>query len=222
MLQALLFIWACSTGIYAWVVYGRTMKYPMGHIVTFVSLCACPFATAFFVWHRMQNRAQPAGAQIGTHAAGASSFAGPPARPSPRPSAGSSARLIPANLIAQLPAVGSDIFGSVPPRYRDVSDYYLPGFQRAGNPNPGSAGWDSFAAQFVDELNAGAAAAGGWASAGAFHVARDFVLPEDWAKPNLRTLMDSALSFLSSVGHDGSMIPPFAAGRWAEIRNGRN
>lgn len=120
--------------------------------------------------------------------------------------------------LARLPEVGRTIFGT-PPAYVDVSDFYLPGFQAAGFPTSGAA-WDAFVERFITDLTAGAANIGGWAEAGAFHVARDFVKSEDWAKPSLVALMDRGLRFLISVGTDRSSIPNFALRRFDELGGG--
>lgn len=216
MIQALLFVWACSTGVYAWVVYGRHMKYPAGHLLTFFGLLVCPVATLIFVVLRLRDR------QLGSVPAGASPpMVSPFASPSHRTASSREARVVPTSLVPELASIGYAVFGTKPPRYPDVSGYYLSAYEAAGSPLRGSEVWDSFVTKFADELNDGAASAGGWAPAGAFHVARDFVSPEGWSNASLRVLMDRGLIMLLSAGHDGSMIPPFAASRWAELRAGR-
>lgn len=126
-------------------------------------------------------------------------------------------RLISPKLILNLDHVGRTVFtgGGA---YIDVSEYYLSGFLAAGTPTDDPA-WSVFVERFVGELNEAARAQGGWASAGAFHVAKDFVKSDDWSKGSLVELMDLALKFLMSAGVDGSRIPLFAIPRWNQIRS---
>lgn len=119
-------------------------------------------------------------------------------------------------MIARLPEVGRATFGSSP-TYIDVSEFYLPAFLEAGTPRD-DPGWSAFVDKFVAELNDASLRQGGWASAGAFHVAKDFVKSEDWSKVSLVELMDRALAFLVDAGTDGSSIPMFALPRWNEFR----
>ena len=49
-------------------------------------------------------------------------------------------------------------------------------------------------------------------------MARDFVLSEDWQKPNLIALMDEALNFLVLKGVSGAVIPGFALLRFTELQ----
>ena len=118
--------------------------------------------------------------------------------------------------MGRLPAIGLAIFGT-PPQIVDVSGLYLPGFLAAGSPIEGPA-WDRFVCQFLAELSAIANPDGGWASAGAFHVAKDFVKSEDWTRPEFVALMDHALEFLANAGVDASVIPNFALSRFNEFR----
>ena len=97
---------------------------------------------------------------------------------------------------------------------RDVTDFYLPGFIAAGSPSPGSAGWDAFTGQFLDELNAGGNATGGWGIAGAFYVAKDFVTSDDMSNSRFVALVDSALRFMADADVPTASIPMFALGRW--------
>lgn len=127
-----------------------------------------------------------------------------------------SEQLIPGHMVAQLPAVGESAFGSSP-AYRDVSEYYLQAFLDAGTPTEDPA-WSAFVDQFLDELDEASRRLGGWATAGAFHVAKDFVKSEDWVKPRFIEIMDRALEFLVTVGADGSTIPMFAQQRWIELQ----
>lgn len=125
--------------------------------------------------------------------------------------------IIPGHLGSRLSDVGKQVFASQTP-YVDVSDYYLAGFLAAGAPTEDPE-WSRFVDQFVEELvSMATTGGGGWATAGAFHVAKDFVKGEDWSKPNLVQLLDSALRFLVSVRADPSRIPNFAMPRWMQIR----
>jgi hypothetical protein len=128
----------------------------------------------------------------------------------------SAGQIIPPHLIERLAEVGQAQFGT-PHTYVDVSGFYLPGFEAAGFPTEGPA-WDAFVDQFVAELNSGADRQGGWANAGAFHVAKDFVKSEDWTRPNLVALMDRGLRFLVGAGVGGEVIPNFAYERYSELR----
>ena len=131
--------------------------------------------------------------------------------------ASSSKQLIPDHLIARLPAVGQATFGSSP-SYQDVSEYYLQSFLDAGTPTEDPA-WSAFVDKFLTELNDASLRLGGWASAGAFYVAKDFVKSEDWNKPRAVELMDRGLGFLAGSGADGSTIPMFAQHRWIELKH---
>jgi hypothetical protein len=129
---------------------------------------------------------------------------------------GDGSQLIQGHLIAQLPDVGRATFGNNP-EYRDVSEYYLQPFINAGSPIEDPA-WSAFVEKFLAELNDGATRLGGWANAGAFYVAKDFIKSEDWAKPAAVELMDRALRFLAEVDSNGMSIPMFALPRWNELR----
>lgn len=137
-----------------------------------------------------------------------------------RPTAHGKKQLIPGQLIARLPNVGQAAFrdGS----HVDVSEYYLPAFLEAGSPSPGTAGWESFNVQFVTELDDASARLGGWASPGAFYVAKDFVMHDDWSKESLMKLMDRAFVFLIESGVSDAGIPMFALPRWNELRQARS
>jgi len=126
------------------------------------------------------------------------------------------AGIISSEVLRSLPEVGKTVFSS-PPSYVDVSDFYLSGFIAAGSPTD-DPGWSSFVDQFVDELTHASTQTGGWATAGAFHVAKDFVKSEDWAKQSLVDLMDRALIFLVEVDADPGSIPNFAMSRWTELK----
>jgi len=78
--------------------------------------------------------------------------------------------------------------------------------------------WSNFVEQFVDELSRASSQTGGCATAGALHVAKDFVKGEDWAKPALVGLRDQALKFLIEAGTDPRSIPQFVLARWTELR----
>ena len=130
--------------------------------------------------------------------------------------AGAGDRIIAAELIPGLPSIGQAVFagsGQSP----DVSPFYLPGFLKAGMPTDDPA-WSAFVDRFIGELDAAAQRLDGWALAGAFHIARDFVKSDDWAKPALIALMDRALAFLHTAAVDSSRIPMFALTRWNELR----
>ena len=129
---------------------------------------------------------------------------------------GGGSQLIPGHLITQLPDVGRATCGNSP-EYRDVSEYYLQPFIAAGSPVENPA-WGAFVEKFLAELNDGATKLGGWANAGAFYVAKDFIKSEDWAKPAAADLMDRALRFLVEVDSNGAAIPMFALPRWNELR----
>jgi len=121
------------------------------------------------------------------------------------------ASIISSDVLRTLPEVGRTVFSS-PPSYIDVSDFYLPGFLAAGSPTD-DPGWSTFVDTFLRELTYASRA-----TAGAFHVAKDFVKSEDWAMQSLVNLMDRALMFLVQVDTDPGSIPNFALSRWTELK----
>ena len=131
-------------------------------------------------------------------------------------SGGSAPNVIPAGSLNRLPEIGRTMFGDEP-AYVDVSDFYLPGFIAAGSPTE-DPGWSRFVDSFVADLSEAASRLGGWASPGAFHVAKDFVKSDDWSKPALAELMDTALRFLIQQNADGRSIPNFAIPRWNQLQ----
>jgi predicted Co/Zn/Cd cation transporter (cation efflux family) len=56
--QAILFIFALSNGIYAWVVYGRRMPPPFGALVSLAASAVSPLATVIFVLLHRRRRQQ--------------------------------------------------------------------------------------------------------------------------------------------------------------------
>jgi len=56
--QAILFIFALSNGIYAWVVYGRRMHPTLGGLVSVAASMVSPLATVIFVLLHRRRRQQ--------------------------------------------------------------------------------------------------------------------------------------------------------------------
>lgn len=128
----------------------------------------------------------------------------------------SNGRIVSDESLARLTEIGRVGF-TVNAPYMDVSDFYLPGFLAAGAPVD-DPGWSQFVDSFVAELNMATMQMPGWATVGAFYVAKDFVKNDDWAKPNLQALLERALIVLSDSDVGAPMIPGFAMDRWIEIR----
>lgn len=146
------------------------------------------------------------------------SSAAPAAAPDHVSSGGS--KVIPASELDQLAVVGRAIYldgRRLGAEYVNVSGFYMPGFLAAGAPEPGSEAYDTFVDRFLSELVDSAYVTGGWALAGALHVAVDF-LADHMSYPSFVELADAALTFMATANVSDSFIPTFLLPRWNALR----
>ena len=125
----------------------------------------------------------------------------------------SNSQVVPTAELARLAAVGYAVFSEG--QFVDVSGFYLPGLQAFSTDR---AGLDAFFDRLVSDLSRSADESGGWALAGALHVAKDFQGARAELNPRFCDLADRALAFMASAGVPGSKIPPFLYERWAAVK----
>lgn len=122
--------------------------------------------------------------------------------------------LVPSDALLELDEIGRKVFTRSEP-VPTATTFIVPALKTAGMPQSGSREWSEFQDRFYAELLSAASSQGGWAYAGAFHVACDWNFQTN--NEDFRAIMNHALRFLKEAGVPSERIPSFAIPRWNEV-----